>query len=252
MRRTTPFRLGDSHVLLAAAVLHDVGHGPFSHLFEPALGIKHEHWSCQIIRSSETVVNQKLVENDIPVEHVTALIEEDNHQRPVWQKTLLSSELDVDRLDYLRRDSYFTGSGYGHYDWYRILNSFTLHTTDDGLRILAWPDSAMYSIEEYIFARFYMYRNVYQHKTTRGFEKLVHAAWKRAKQILIHQKKRSRRRIPTTRYLFTRTPSPGRVKSRQRSLGSHRSQAHGKKKFRYYVPCACRDAVRSLAASRKW
>lgn len=172
------------HVLLAAAVLHDVGHGPFSHLFEPALGIKHEQWSCQIIRSSETAVNQKLVDNDIPVEHVTALIEEDNHQRPVWQKTLLSSELDVDRLDYLRRDSYFTGSGYGHYDWYRILNSFTLHTTDDGLKILAWPESAMYSIEEYIFARFYMYSNVYQHKTTRGFEKLVHAAWKRAKQIL--------------------------------------------------------------------
>jgi hypothetical protein len=171
------------HVLLAAAILHDVGHGPFSHLFEPALGIDHEEWSCKIIRCPSTVVHQKLVANDIPVEQVTALIEKNNTQRPPWQKSLLSSELDVGRLDYLRRDSYFTGSGYGHYDWYRILNSFTLHEADDGFKVLVWPDAAMYPIEEYIFSRFYMYNNVYQHKTTRGFEKLVHAAWKRARRI---------------------------------------------------------------------
>ncbi len=171
------------HSLLAAAVLHDVGHGPFSHLFEPALGIDHEDWSCQIINSPETSVNQKLTAYDIPVEHMTTLIEKDNHQRPPWQKTLLSSELDVDRLDYLRRDSYFTGSGYGHFDWYRILNSFALYTGDDGFKILVWPGSAIYSIEEYIFSRFYMYNSVYQHKTTRGFEKLVLSAWNRAKWI---------------------------------------------------------------------
>ncbi len=171
------------YVLLAAAVLHDVGHGPFSHLFEPALGIDHEDWSCEIITNPETAVYQTLVAHDIPIQHVTSLVEKDNHQRPAWQKTLLSSELDVDRLDYLRRDSYFTGAGYGHFDWYRILNSFTLHSTDEGFKILAWPESAMYSIEEYIFARFYMYRNVYQHKTTRGFEKLIHSAWKRAKRL---------------------------------------------------------------------
>jgi uncharacterized protein len=174
------------HLLLAAAVLHDVGHGPFSHLFEPALGIDHESWSCAIIRSHETAVNQVLRDYDIPIEKVIALIEKENHERPPWQKTLLSSELDVDRLDYLRRDSYFTGSGYGHYDYYRILNSFKLHDSEEGFQILVWPDAAIYAIEEYIFSRFYMYNNVYQHKTTRGFEKLVHSAWKRAKQIHLH------------------------------------------------------------------
>jgi len=168
--------------LLAAALLHDVGHGPFSHLLEPALKTDHESWSCEIIRSSETGVHQALIDHDIPIGQITALIEKDNRQRPPWQKTLLSSELDVDRLDYLRRDSYFTGSGYGHYDWYRILNSF-LFDKIEGERVLVWPDKAKYAIEEYIFSRFYMYNNVYQHKTTRGFEKILHAAWDRAKQI---------------------------------------------------------------------
>lgn len=171
------------HPLLAAAVLHDVGHGPFSHLFEPALGIDHEEWSCKIIESPESEVNQVLTAHDIPVAQVIALIQKDNYQRPPWQKTLLSSELDVDRLDYLRRDSYFTGSGYGHFDWYRILNSFAFHVTDEGFKILVWPDGAKFAIEEYIFSRYYMYNNVYQHKTTRGFEKLAHAAWKRATDI---------------------------------------------------------------------
>jgi HD superfamily phosphohydrolase len=169
-------------VLLAAACLHDVGHGPFSHLLEPILGKDHEYWTCQIIQSEETEIQHKLAEGDLPVEKIIALIERDNRQRPAWQKTLLSSELDVDRLDYLRRDSYFTGSGYGHYDWYRILNSF-LFDEIEGQRVLVWPDKAKYAIEEYIFSRFYMYNNVYQHKTTRGFEKILHAAWDRAKQI---------------------------------------------------------------------
>ncbi|MBI2824585.1 MAG: HD domain-containing protein [Planctomycetia bacterium] len=104
------------HVLLAAAVLHDVGHGPFSHLFEPSLGTQHEDWSCEVLRSADTAVRQKLDEHDIPADQVAALIQKNNRARPPWPKTLLSSELDVDRLDYLRRDSYFTGSGYGHFD----------------------------------------------------------------------------------------------------------------------------------------
>ncbi len=171
--------------LLAAAVLHDVGHGPFSHLFEQALGIDHESWSRKIILSPETEVHQKLADPKVAIapQEVASLIEKDNRERPPWQKTLLSSELDVDRLDYLHRDSHFTGAGYGHYDWYRILNSLTLYETDERFQILVWPEKAMYAIEEYIFSRFYMYNNVYQHKTTRGFEKLLHAAWTRAKDI---------------------------------------------------------------------
>src|SRR5262245_41819347 len=112
--------------LLAAALLHDVGHGPFSHVFEPCLGIDHEVWSCKIVRE-DGPVNRLLrgVDPDLP-KAVAALIEKKNREYPRWEKHLLDSQLDVDRLDYLRRDSLFTGAGYGNFDWYRLLHSFEL------------------------------------------------------------------------------------------------------------------------------
>jgi hypothetical protein len=171
------------HVLLAAAMLHDVGHGPFSHVFEPCLKINHEHWSCAIVDAEDSEVNKVLTRYDVPAKAVTSLIREEDHNRPAWQKSLLSSQLDVDRLDYLRRDSLFTGSGYGHFDWYRLLHTFTVHGPADGYRDLVWSDKAKYSIEEYIFSRFYMYENVYFHRTTRGYEKMLHAMWDRAREL---------------------------------------------------------------------
>jgi HD superfamily phosphohydrolase len=168
--------------LLAAALLHDVGHGPFSHVFEPCLGTKHEEWSRRVILSRESQVNRVLrdVDPDLP-RVVAALIDEDNKDYPVWQKNLLSSQLDVDRLDYLRRDSLFTGAGYGHFDWYRILHSFRLAGPVNVDRDLVWDEKSALAIEEYIFARFYMYWNVYFYKTTRGFEKMLVALWQRAR-----------------------------------------------------------------------
>src|SRR5919202_1619075 len=127
------------HPLLAAALVHDVGHGPFSHVFEPCLGIRHEEWSCRIIRSPESRVNRVLraADGSLP-ESVAALIEKGNDSAPLWQKNLLSSQLDVDRLDYLRRDSLFTGAGYGHFDWFRLLHTFTLEGASGPQRDLVW------------------------------------------------------------------------------------------------------------------
>jgi hypothetical protein len=170
--------------LLAAAVLHDVGHGPFSHLSEPCLGFDHEEWSVKIVRDSASEVNKVLRKVDPPLPNgVAQLIEKDNYDLPQWQKFLLSSQLDVDRMDYLRRDSLFTGSGYGHFDWYRLINTLEFHDGPDGQWDIVWPEKAKYAIEEYIFARYYMYQNVYFHKTTRGFEKMLEAMWGRAKQL---------------------------------------------------------------------
>jgi HD superfamily phosphohydrolase len=170
--------------LLAAALVHDVGHGPFSHLFEPFQTIDHEAWSCSMIRSSESRLFQVLrrIDGTLP-EMVAALIETVNPKVPLWQKNLLASQLDVDRLDYLRRDSLFTGAGYGHFDWFRLLHTFTLHQTPGHEAELVWTDKALYAIEEYIFARFYMYQNVYLHKTTRGFEKMLQALWTHAQRL---------------------------------------------------------------------
>lgn len=167
--------------LLAAALLHDIGHGPFSHLFEPCLGIDHEEWSVAIILDESTRVNQILKDQGAYLpNHAADLIQKDNVKHPAWQKALLSSELDVDRLDYIRRDSLFTGAGYGHFDWHRILTTFRL---DGENKTPVWPRKAAMAIEEYVYARFYMYQNVYLHKTTRGFEALLKAMWCRAHDL---------------------------------------------------------------------
>jgi hypothetical protein len=169
--------------LLAVALLHDVGHGPFSHLFEPCLGIDHEVWSRRIILDESTTIHKVLRDIDKYLPNKVAdLIEAENYDHPAWQKALLSSQLDMDRLDYLRRDSLFTGAGYGHFDFYRILNTFELHEGNAGTD-LVWTEKSKLAIEEYIFARYYMYQNVYLHKTTRGFEKMLEAMWLRAKTL---------------------------------------------------------------------
>ncbi|QDT70814.1 HD domain protein [Planctomycetes bacterium MalM25] len=140
--------------LLATALLHDVGHGPFSHLFEPCLGIKHEHWSIAVVRDESSAVHKVLKrEGAYLPDHVADLIDAGNTKHPSWQRALMSSQLDVDRLDYLRRDSLFTGAGYGHFDWHRLLTTVQY---DDAGRDLVWPEKSALAIEEYIFARYYM------------------------------------------------------------------------------------------------
>lgn len=164
--------------LLATALLHDVGHGPFSHLFEPCLGVDHEKWSIAVILDCNSRVHQILKSQGVYLpQHVADLIDSDNVRHPAWQRALMSSQLDVDRLDYLRRDSLSTGAGYGHFDWQRLLMTVEF---DRGDTDLVWPAKAAMAIEEYIFARYYMYQTVYLHKTTRGFEQLLQAMWKRA------------------------------------------------------------------------
>jgi HD superfamily phosphohydrolase len=170
--------------LLASALVHDVGHAPFSHLLEASLGGKHEAWSKAVILDEDSGINRVLrkVARSIP-QTVAELIDEKNTDHPSWAKYLLSSQLDVDRLDYLRRDSLFTGAGYGHFDFHRLLNSFELYENPDGDREIVWADKSRLAVEEYIFSRYYMYQNVYLHKTTRGFEKMIVAMWGRAKSL---------------------------------------------------------------------
>ncbi|HDY64908.1 MAG TPA: HD domain-containing protein, partial [Phycisphaerae bacterium] len=88
--------------LLGAAIVHDVGHGPFSHLFEGRLGQKHEKWTKDIINCPSLKINQILQKEGI-LEQVSALIEKDNFTQPHWQKSLITSQLDLDRMDYLLR-----------------------------------------------------------------------------------------------------------------------------------------------------
>jgi HD superfamily phosphohydrolase len=104
------FNNGDKEVLLAATLLHDIGHGPFSHATETFFG-KHAGRSVQIITCSESAVNKILTEVDKELpDKVAALVPEEIPKKnpPVlWQRALISSQLDLDRLDFLRRDSLF-------------------------------------------------------------------------------------------------------------------------------------------------
>ena len=175
--------------LLAGAIVHDIGHGPFSHLLEGRLGGNHEDWTRKIIQDDSTEIGRRLKAEGL-TDRVAGLFGEPDPKTPRWMHNLISSQLDVDRMDYIQRDSHFTGAGYGHFDQYRILNTMEL---EDDLRHvdqatptkhLAWPENSKYAIEECIIARFYLYQAVYFHKFTRGYEKLLQAIWDRAKALI--------------------------------------------------------------------
>ena len=146
-------------LLLAAALLHDVGHGPLSHSGEEMYGLHHESWSARLIREHSSL--REPLERYAPgtAEAVADLLEQGRSPCPAI-KALVSSQLDCDRLDYLLRDSYSTGTSYGQLDLERILSSLTL--APDGS--LALHPKGLMAVEHYLVVRNLMYRSVYNHR----------------------------------------------------------------------------------------
>ena len=167
----------------AAALLHDIGHGPFSHLLEDHSG-DHERRTCELIRSSKTEVGKVLATHSRSTVNVVASIVEGNKVDLLFVSELLSSQCDIDRMDFLLRDAHFCGVPFGQYDYDRILHSLRVKKlTWTKERHVVWLEKGMYAIEEYLFARFHMYWAVYFHKTTRGFEELLKKIILRASRI---------------------------------------------------------------------
>ncbi|MFN0141056.1 MAG: HD domain-containing protein [Pyrinomonadaceae bacterium] len=159
-----------------AALLHDIGHGPFSHVIESILGFHHEDFTVQAVLSNETQVG-KLLEDHSPElqQNVANVIRGDF--KPHALGHLVSSQLDVDRMDYLLRDSLMTGAKYGIYDLEWIIKSIEINEKDDHLYISA---PGIYAVEDYLQARYYMYRQVYFHRTLRSAEAVLRVLLKRA------------------------------------------------------------------------
>lgn len=162
---------------MVAALLHDVGHGAYSHTFEKLFDTDHEAITQEIITSPDTEVNAILrqVSPDFP-EKVASVINHTYHNKQVVQ--LISSQIDCDRMDYLLRDSYYSGANYGQFDLTRILR--VIRPTKDSI---VFEYNGMHAVENYIVSRFQMYMQVYFHPASRAMEVLLQNLLKRAKYL---------------------------------------------------------------------
>lgn len=152
-----------------AILLHDIGHGPFSHALEQTLveGMHHEEISLLIIKDLNKQFNGQL---DRAIEIFT-----DNYPKKFLHQ-LVSGQLDVDRMDYLTRDSFFTGVIEGAIGYDRILKMLTVHNGE-----LMIEEKGIYSIEKFLVARRLMYWQVYLHKTVVSAEQMLKRIINRAK-----------------------------------------------------------------------
>ena len=162
----------DEEVAVRAAILlHDVGHGPFSHALEAELlpGIHHEKLSLYIMQKLNLEFNGAL---QMAIDIFT------NKYPKKFLSQLVSSQLDVDRMDYLMRDSFFTGVSEGVFGWDRILKMMTVHDNE-----LVMEEKGIHSIETFLIARRQMYWQVYLHKTVMASEKTLKNIIKRVKYL---------------------------------------------------------------------
>lgn len=156
---------------MAAILMHDIGHGPFSHVLEHTLtsGIHHEEFSLALMQK----LNEEL---DGGLELAISIFKDEYPKKYLHQ--LVSGQLDVDRLDYLRRDSFFTGVTEGNIGSARIIKMLDLY--NDRLVV---ESKGIYSIENFLMARRLMYWQVYLHKTSIAAEKMLIKTLTRAKEL---------------------------------------------------------------------
>ncbi|WP_291868939.1 HD domain-containing protein [Maribacter sp.] len=159
--------------LLIAILLHDIGHGPFSHAMEHSIveGVNHEHISLCFMEELNERFNGSL----------TLALEIFNGKYPKkFLNQLVSSQLDMDRLDYLKRDSFYTGVAEGNTNAERLI---TMLNVIDGELVL--EEKGIYSVEKFIMARRFMYWQVYLHKTGVAAEQLLMRILKRSRELIL-------------------------------------------------------------------
>jgi HD superfamily phosphohydrolase len=185
-QRVTPERARES---LAAALVHDLGHGPLSHLFEDAMpgAPPHETWTERIVLDPATGVNAVLASIDRALPGRVVDLVHGRHELPYLARAV-SGELDVDRCDYLLRDAHATGVRYGLYDLDWLLRSLRFSPApagESGAPALAIDGSkGLRAIEAFITARLFMFQEVYLHKAARAAEWMIRTILARAVRVL--------------------------------------------------------------------
>ena len=164
-------------VFLCAALLHDTGHGPYSHAFEAVMNYgSHEEMTVRVI-IEDTEINSILNKYDKNLASDVANVIEHKGKFTIIEQ-LTSSQLDVDRMDYLQRDSYFTGALYGRIDSDRIIRSMKIVDNEVTYRASGAP-----AIESYLMARYHMYNQIYYHPVARSYELLLQSIFLRIKDL---------------------------------------------------------------------
>jgi len=165
-------------LFLTSALLHDIGHGAYSHAFEDTFKTNHEHLGSLIILENKEIRSiLDTVGENFAQDCADVLLHKSKY---LIIELLLSSQIDIDRLDYLGRDSYFTGAPYGYVDFERIIRLLRISNNS-----IVFKESGIHAIENYLVARYHMYWQVYYHKTARGYEVILNSIYKRIYDLIV-------------------------------------------------------------------
>lgn len=172
----------DRHAIIAAAILHDIGHGPRSHFFECLTNFSHEEMTIKIIQDTNTEVHKILVKNKINITDVVNIIKKKHKNKFYWQ--IISSQIDADRLDYLLRDSHFTGINYGNIEPGVV---FQWSSVKDNQIVFDYK--AIGTIEDILFSRWQMFKLVYCNDQVLCYEHILKKIFMQFKKLALENYK---------------------------------------------------------------